>query len=224
MNSAFSEISPQDTGGSGKQSLPASAAVPGVRARVAPGCSLDQPGEAIGPAFRMANALLDIGQAGVSQAQQRSARLFDRADLDQTRPRRHHLAAVPAEAVRQAVHRHHLAEGAAREASAGRGMDLPALLAWLVDESGASPGPDRFLAELGGRLLDGLPLAGGALTLAVPHPALGFAGGPLSQAGLGWQAGLARCRRTRSARRRMGPVLGWAGTQLFGPAVAGRLL
>src|SRR5215212_7153376 len=79
-----------------------------------------------------------------------------------------------------------------------RGMDLPAPLAWLVDEAGASPGPDRFLAQLGGRLLtDGLPLAGGALTLAVPHPiiarrtwlwraetgavieALGFAGGPL---------------------------------------------
>src|ERR687897_1363087 len=51
------------------------------------------------------------------------------------------------------------------------GMDLPAPLAWLVDEAGASPGPDRFLAELGGRLLaDGLPLAGGALTLALPHP------------------------------------------------------
>src|SRR5712671_4411257 len=50
-------------------------------------------------------------------------------------------------------------------------MDLPAPLAWLVDEAGASPGPDRFLAELGGRLLaDGLRLAGGALTLAVPHP------------------------------------------------------
>src|SRR5438270_4630341 len=50
-------------------------------------------------------------------------------------------------------------------------MDLPAPLAWLVDEAGTSPGPDRFLAELGGRLLaDGLPLAGGALTLAVPHP------------------------------------------------------
>src|SRR5256885_1605268 len=50
-------------------------------------------------------------------------------------------------------------------------MDLPAPLAWLVDEAGASPGPDRFLAELGGRLLaDGLPLAGGALTLSVPHP------------------------------------------------------
>jgi hypothetical protein len=43
-------------------------------------------------------------------------------------------------------------------------MDLPAPLAWLVDEAGASPGPDRFLAELGGRLLaDSLPLAGGAL-------------------------------------------------------------
>src|SRR5205809_323879 len=50
-------------------------------------------------------------------------------------------------------------------------MDLPGPLAWLVEEAGASLGPDRFLAELGGRLLaDGLPLAGGALTLAVPHP------------------------------------------------------
>src|ERR1700688_4760272 len=50
-------------------------------------------------------------------------------------------------------------------------MDLPGPPACLVDEASASPGPDRFLAELGGRLLaDGLPLAGGALTLAVPHP------------------------------------------------------
>ncbi len=50
-------------------------------------------------------------------------------------------------------------------------MDLPAPLSWLVDEAGASPSPDRFLVELGGRLLaDGLPLTGGALTLAVPHP------------------------------------------------------
>src|ERR1041385_7290192 len=88
-------------------------------------------------------------------------------------------------------------------------MDLPGPLAWLVDEAGASPGPDRFLAELGGRLLaDGLPLAGGALTLAVPHPiiarrtwlwraatgvvieALGFAGGPFSQTGRDWLAAL----------------------------------
>src|SRR5579864_4335111 len=90
-----------------------------------------------------------------------------------------------------------------------RGMDLPAPLAWLVDEAGVSPGPDRFLAELGGRLLaDGLPLAGGALTLAVPHPiiarrtwlwraetgavieALSFVGGPRNQAGRDWLAEL----------------------------------
>jgi len=50
-------------------------------------------------------------------------------------------------------------------------MDLPAPIAWLVDEACASVGPELFLAELGGVLLaDGLPLAGGALTLAVPHP------------------------------------------------------
>jgi hypothetical protein len=91
-------------------------------------------------------------------------------------------------------------------------MDLPAPLAWLVDEAGASPGPDRFLAELGERLLaDGL-LAGGALTLAVPHPiiarrtwlwraetgavieALGFAGGTLS-------AGAVRCRAEETLQR-----------------------
>src|SRR5438477_12471902 len=88
-------------------------------------------------------------------------------------------------------------------------LDLPAPIAWLVDEAAASPGPDRFLAELGGRLLsDGLPLAGGALTLAVPHPiiahrtwlwraetgavfeALGFARGPPNQARRGRLAGL----------------------------------
>jgi adenylate cyclase len=50
-------------------------------------------------------------------------------------------------------------------------MELPTHLAWLVDEASASQGADRFLAEFGGRLLaDGLPLTGGALTLAVPHP------------------------------------------------------
>ena len=50
-------------------------------------------------------------------------------------------------------------------------MDLPAPLAWLVDEASVSPGAERFLAELGGRLLaDGLPVVGGALTLAMLHP------------------------------------------------------
>jgi adenylate cyclase len=121
-------------------------------------------------------------------------------------------------------------------------MDLPAPLAWLVDEAGASPGPGRFLAELGGRLLaDGLPLAGGALTLAVPHPiivrrswlwraqtgavieALGFAGGPLSQAGRGWLAELGPVQEDTVGPAPDGPLLGWAGTRPFGPAEVGRL-
>src|SRR5271169_6153302 len=121
-------------------------------------------------------------------------------------------------------------------------MDLPAPLAWLVDEAGSSPGPDRFVAELGGRLLaDGLPLAGGALTLAVPHPiiarrtwlwraetgavieALGFAGSPLSQAGRDWLAELGPVQEDTVGPSPDSPVLGWAGTRPFGPAEAGRL-
>src|SRR5215471_9569121 len=80
----------------GKRSLPAGAAVERVRARIAPGSDLGQPAEVMGPAFRMAGALLGSGQAGVSQAQQGPVRLLDQVDLDQARPRRHHLAAVPA--------------------------------------------------------------------------------------------------------------------------------
>jgi adenylate cyclase len=136
-------------------------------------------------------------------------------------------------------------------------VDLSGPLAWLVDEAAASPGPDRFLAELGGRLLaDGLPLAGGALTLAVPHPiiarrtwlwraetgavieALGFAGGPLSQAGRNWLAGLGPVQEDTlgpglnsrglgspvpGSRGPDSPMLGWAGTRPFGPVEADRL-
>src|SRR5271157_5533716 len=121
-------------------------------------------------------------------------------------------------------------------------MDLPAPLAWLVDEAGSSPGPDRFVAELGGRLLaDGLPLAGGALTLAVPHPiiarrtwlwraetgavieALGFAGGPPTQAGRDWLAGLGPVHEDTVSTAADSPVLSWAGTRPFGAAEAGRL-
>ncbi|MGE4250932.1 MAG: adenylate/guanylate cyclase domain-containing protein [Parvibaculaceae bacterium] len=50
-------------------------------------------------------------------------------------------------------------------------MDLPSSLTWLIDEAGAMESADRFLTALGARLKsDGLPLAGGALTLAAPHP------------------------------------------------------
>jgi hypothetical protein len=56
-------------------------------------------------------------------------------------------------------------------------MPLSSTLAWLVDEALASPGGDRFLAELGACLTkDGLPLAGGALTLAALHLTTRLAG------------------------------------------------
>ena len=52
-----------------------------------------------------------------------------------------------------------------------RRMQLSSTLSWLVDAAGEMPSADRLLAELGAHLLaDGLPLAGGALTLSVPHP------------------------------------------------------
>ena len=63
-----------------------------------------------------------------------------------------------------------------------RPMQLNSTLTWLVDAASASPGADRFLAELGAHLIgDGLPLVGGALTLAVPHPIIArrtWLGGP----------------------------------------------
>src|SRR5215468_1488479 len=126
-------------------------------------------------------------------------------------------------------------------------MDLLASVAWLVDEAGAAPSPDWFLAELGVRLLaDGLPLGGGALTLAVPHPiiarrtwlwrvetgavieALGFAGAPPNQAGYQWLAGLGPVQEDTVGPGTIGPgqdnpVLSWAGTRSFAPAEAGRL-
>jgi len=56
-------------------------------------------------------------------------------------------------------------------------MDLPAPLAWLVDETAALSCADLFLAELGDRLLaGGLPRAGGALTLATPRPIIALPG------------------------------------------------
>src|SRR5438270_6054316 len=98
-------------------------------------------------------------------------------------------------------------------------MQLSSTLSWLVDAAGDTPGADALLAEIGAHLVaDGLPLAGGALTLAVPHPliaqrtwlwrvgrgevieAFGFVAGGLASAGAArapgaagrrWVAGLA---------------------------------
>jgi adenylate cyclase len=50
-------------------------------------------------------------------------------------------------------------------------MRLPSTLAWLVDEASTVRGADHLLATLGAKLIaDGLPLAGGALTLTPAHP------------------------------------------------------
>src|SRR5262249_34974407 len=121
-------------------------------------------------------------------------------------------------------------------------MDLSAPLAWLLDEAGDSPGADRFLADLGSRLLaDGLPLAGGALTLAVPHPiiarrswlwrgrrrtvieALAFAGAPPDPTGRDWLAELGPVLLHAAGRTPDSPVLGWAARRPFHPAETGRL-
>ena len=51
------------------------------------------------------------------------------------------------------------------------GMRLPSALNWLIDEASTVPGSDHFLTALGAQLIsDGLPLAGGTLKLAAPHP------------------------------------------------------
>jgi adenylate cyclase len=118
-------------------------------------------------------------------------------------------------------------------------MELPTLFAWLVDEASASPGPDRFLSDLGRRLVaDGVPLAGAALTLTVPHPiiarctwlwraqtgavieVLGFPGSPLSQPGREWLAGLGPVQEDTVGTAPECPVLGWAGTRPFAPVEA----
>lgn len=131
-------------------------------------------------------------------------------------------------------------------------MQLNSTLTWLVDAAGASPGADRFLAELGAHLIaDDLPLAGGALTLAVPHPiiarrtwlwrgdngvvieAVGFAPAGFAQAGQDsageagrrWLAGLAGGAAHEDV---VGPepdrlVLSWIGPRPFTENEIGRL-
>jgi adenylate cyclase len=129
-------------------------------------------------------------------------------------------------------------------------MQLSSTLSWLIDAAVEAPGPDRLLAEVGTRLLaDGLPLAGGALTLAVPHPliarrtwlwqagsgevieALGFVAGglpaagaasPTGDAGRQWLAGLAPglVHEEVVGSQPDGPLLCWIGPRPFTQAEA----
>jgi len=126
-------------------------------------------------------------------------------------------------------------------------MRLSSTLTWLVDSASETPGADRLLAELGGRLVaDGLPVAGGALTLAVPHPliarrtwlwraasgevieALKFVGGdlgaaealrPPGDAGRRWLAelGSGLVHEDIAGSRPHDPLLAWIGQLPFTP-------
>src|ERR1700747_208650 len=82
-------------------------------------------------------------------------------------------------------------------------MKLPITLAWLLDEASTADSADQFLAGLGARLIaDDLPLAGGALTLAAPHPMI--------------------ARRTWLWRAETGVVIEALGFEALGSAGSGR--
>jgi adenylate cyclase len=132
-------------------------------------------------------------------------------------------------------------------------MQLSPTLAWLIDGAAETASADRLLAELGAHLLaDGLPLAGGALTLDVPDPliarrtwlwraasaevieALGFAAGafaPTPQPGAGndaarrWLVDVAagRIHEDTIGARAGAPSLAWIGPRPFMPDEAARL-
>jgi adenylate cyclase len=124
-------------------------------------------------------------------------------------------------------------------------MQLSSTLSFLVDAAAETASADRLLAALGAHLVaDGVPLAGGALTLEVPHPliarrtwlwradseevieALGFASAslaapreakPSSDAGRSWLAGIAAgiIHEDTVGQRRDGPSLAWVGPRAF---------
>jgi class 3 adenylate cyclase len=126
-------------------------------------------------------------------------------------------------------------------------MQLSSTLSWLVDAAAETGGADRLLAQLGTHLLhDGLPLAGGALTLEVPHPliarrtwlwraasgevieALGFAPGGFASApaanlpndaGRRWLAGIAggEVHEDAIGSTQDAPSLAWIGPRPFTP-------
>jgi adenylate cyclase len=124
-------------------------------------------------------------------------------------------------------------------------MQLSSTLSWLVDAAAETAGADRLLAELGAHLVeDGLPLAGGALTLDVPHPliarrtwlwlaesgevieALGFApGGALGFAPGGGAAGPVAGPPNDAGRRWLsGIAAGLVHEDVIGPRRDGPLL
>src|SRR5882757_7304146 len=121
-------------------------------------------------------------------------------------------------------------------------MQLSSTLSWLVDAASEAPGADRLLAEVGARLVASrMPLAGGALTLAVPHPliarrtwlwradsgevieAFGFAAAGAASAhgdaGRRWLADLAagHVHEDDVGSGPDGPSLGWIGPRRFTP-------
>jgi adenylate cyclase len=133
-------------------------------------------------------------------------------------------------------------------------MRLSSALDWLIDEGSAAPDAEHFLTTLGARLLaDRVPLAGGALTQAAPHPiiarrtwlwhadtgavieALGFGGLPAStfgqqtRVGLDWLTGLDTGTVWESAVGSAsrdaadGTRLGWAASRPFTEAESGLL-
>ena len=132
-------------------------------------------------------------------------------------------------------------------------MALSSALSWLVDAAAFSTGADRFLAELGAHLLaDGVVLAGGALTLDIPHPliarrtwlwrgengevieALGFvpaglaaapAANTANDAGRRWLSGIAAglVHEDTIGASDHGPILSWIGPRPFTPNEADEL-
>src|SRR5262249_6785074 len=127
-------------------------------------------------------------------------------------------------------------------------MQLSSTLSWLVDNATETAAIDQFLAKLGAHLIeDGVPLAGGALTLDVPHPliaqrtwlwraesgevieALGFVPGKHSVAsetslsndrGRRWLTGIGAglMHHDTIGARQDGPSLSWIGPRQFTPS------
>jgi adenylate cyclase len=134
-----------------------------------------------------------------------------------------------------------------------RFMQLNSTLAWLIDAAAETPEAEQFLANLGRRLIeDGAPIAGGALTLAAPHPliarrawlwqadsgdvsealrflagapALAGAADPPGQTARRWLEGLAtgKVHEDTVAPKPEGPRLAWIGPRPFTIAEAERL-